>query len=31
MKVTTDAMFTKMSAKAGINKFVEKEVEYMVK
>ena len=31
MKVATDAMFTKMSAKAGINKFVEKEVEYMVK
>ena len=31
MKVATDVMFTKMSAKSGINKFGEKAVVAMVK
>ena len=30
-EVATDVIFTKMSAKSGINKFGEKEVEAMVK
>ena len=31
MKLETDVMFTQMSAKSGINKFVEKAVVAMVK